>query len=102
MKNYINCLLALLFLSGTLTFSQIPNSGFENWIDQFSPQDWNTNNFPSFWTTVSRSTDSYAGSYAAKLEVADANGFPFPAVLSSTFSVNQGYQTVTGFYQFHR
>lgn len=100
MKIFAKTLFALIFLGGTLTFSQIPNSGFENWIDEITPQDWVTNNFPGFWTTVSRSTDSYAGSYAAKLEIANASGFPFPSALSSTFPVNQGYQTVNGYYQF--
>lgn len=90
----------IFFLFGITAFTQIPNSGFENWIDETTPQDWLTNNFPSFWTTVSRSSNSYAGTYAAKLEVADASGFPFPAVLTSTFSVNQGYQTINGYYQF--
>jgi hypothetical protein len=83
------------------TFAQIPNSGFENWMDEITPQDWVTNNFPSFWTTVSRSPTSYDGSYAAKMEIVNVSGFPFPAVLSSTFPVNQGYQTVNGYYQFH-
>jgi len=101
MKIYTTLFFTLVFLYGVTTLAQIPNSGFENWIDEITPQDWNTNNFPSFWTTVSRSSNPYAGSYAAKLEVANASGFPFPAVLTSTFAVNQGYQTVSGYYQFH-
>ena len=93
--------IVLLIFGATVTLTaQVPNSGFENWSDETTPQDWNTNNFPGFWTTVSRSSNSYAGTYAAKLEIADASGFPFPAVLTSTFPVNQGYQTVMGYYQF--
>lgn len=91
----------LLILCVTLSLSaQIPNAGFENWLDEITPQDWVTNNFPSVWTTVSRSPTSYEGSYAAKLEIANASGFPFPAILSSTFPVNKGYETVNGYYQF--
>ena len=94
--------IVLLIFGATVTLTaQVPNSGFENWSDEITPQDWNTNNFPGFWTTVSRSSNSYAGTYAAKLEIADASGFPFPAVLTSTFPVNQGYETVSGYYQFH-
>jgi len=91
----------LLILCVTLSLSaQIPNAGFENWLDEITPQDWVTNNFPSVWTTVSRSSTSHEGLYAAKLEIANASGFPFPAILSSTFPVNQGYETVNGYYQF--
>jgi hypothetical protein len=96
----ITIVLLILCATATLT-AQVPNSGFENWLDETTPQDWNTNNFPSFWTTVTRAADSYAGSYAAKLEIADASGFPYPPVLTSTFAVNQEYETVSGYYQFH-
>jgi hypothetical protein len=101
MKNSILLLSIILIVSVQLFSQEIPNNGFENWIDEITPQDWITNNFPSVWTTVSRSTNSYAGSYAAKMEIANASGFPFPAVLTSTFPVSQGYETVSGYYQFH-
>ena len=101
MKKFTKLFIVLIFLFGINNFAQIPNSGFENWIDELTPQDWITNNFPSFWTTVSRSSNSYAGSYAAKMEIANASGFPFPAILTSTFQVTQGYGTVSGYYQFH-
>lgn len=93
-------ILLILCVTVNLT-AQVPNAGFENWIDEITPEDWITNNFPSAWTTVSRSSTPYTGSYAAKLEIADASGFPFPPVLSSTFPVSQGYETISGYYQFH-
>jgi len=101
MKKFLTVFGFVIIISAIHYPQDIPNPGFENWIDEITPVDWQTNNFPSFWTTVSRSTDSYEGSFAAKLEVANANGFPFPAVLTSTFPVSQGYLETTGYYQFH-
>ncbi len=80
---------------------QIPNGNFESWIDEITPADWQTNNFPGIWTTVSRSTNSQTGSFAARLEIADLNGAPMNPVLSTTFPINQLYSTLTGYYQFH-
>ncbi|MBU0764484.1 MAG: T9SS type A sorting domain-containing protein, partial [Bacteroidetes bacterium] len=54
----------------------IPNSGFENWIDEESPVSWDASNIhdtymgyiPVNIVTVTRSTDGYTGSYCAKME----------------------------------
>jgi hypothetical protein len=94
-------LFILMLLSVSNVNAQIPNSGFENWTDDITPQEWGTNNIPSFWTTVSKSSTARIGSFAAKLEIADFNGGPMFPVLSTTFQVNQSYTSLNGFYQFH-
>jgi len=94
--------LCLIFLTSSLRFAQdIPNAGFENWIDVNTPQNWLTNNLPSSWITVSRSATAHMGSYAAKVEIDDFNGFPIFPVLTVTFPVNEYSQSLTGYYQFY-
>jgi hypothetical protein len=94
-------LFILMLLSVSNVNAQIPNSGFENWTDDITPQEWGTNNIPTFWTTVSKTSAAHTGSFAAKLEIADFNGGPMFPVLSTTFQVNQSYTSLNGFYQFH-
>jgi len=94
--------LILLILCITISLNaQIPNAGFEDWIDENTPQYWNTNNLPSTWITVSRSANAYSGSYAARIEIPDFNGFPIYPVLTVTFPVTQYDQVLNGYYQFY-
>lgn len=90
----------IILLSFNLN-GQISNGNFESWIDEITPTDWQTNNFPGVWTTVSRSTTAHSGSFAARMDIADYNGAPMFPVLSTTFPINQQYSTLTGYYQFH-
>src|SRR5574338_1717231 len=99
MKNLLILVISIVSIS-TLN-AQIPNSGFENWIDDITPQEWGTNNFPSVWTTVSRTSTAHSGSFAAKLEITNFNGGHMFPVLSTTFQVNQTYTSINGYYQFH-
>jgi hypothetical protein len=95
--------LTLLFLSIVITLNaQIPNVGFENWIDEYTPQDWQTSNvFQLGWYTVTRSSTAYTGSYAARLEIKDSNGgFLLPSIMI-TFPVDHFDQTLNGYYQFY-
>lgn len=72
----ISLFCGFLFTTTSL-FSQIPNSGFENWVSNNAggerPQGWNTLdsiNFTlsqSITNSASKSTDSYSGTYALKL-----------------------------------
>lgn len=55
------------------TAAPFPNGDFEDWIDLSAeePDDWRTTNvftIPASSTSVSKSTDSHSGSYAAKIE----------------------------------
>jgi len=52
MKFFIKFLLVLFFILQQNIFSQIPNPGFETWIDANTPQGWIPNNVPTLWTTI--------------------------------------------------
>jgi len=71
----ISLLIFILFFQGQVfAQNQIPNNDFENWetIGSYEdPIDWNTPNSLTSALgviTVSKSSDSYSGSYSAKLE----------------------------------
>src|SRR5690606_24085032 len=91
----------IIFSCVTGVFAQIPNNGFENWVDEIIPQEWITNNFPSIWTTVSRSPEAYSGSFSAKMEIEDFNGSPIPPVLYISFPVSEAYTSLHGYYRLH-
>ena len=92
--------LALVILFQINASSQIPNSGFENWVDDYTPQDWITNS-SSDLVTVQRSSTPAMGTYAAQLNVANAPFFlAYPTMLSNYFPVDQAYGSLMGYYQF--
>ena len=102
-KNLLQIFLIFFLLSSAL-FSQILNSGFENWTDG-EPDNWSTNNIPMFAVGVTQSNESHSGSSAAKMEIKDFIGFPaYPFLLSGTeyagFAVNQRYASLRGYYKF--
>jgi len=94
---------ALLILCITITLNaQIPNAGFENWIDEYTPEDWHTSNYlPIGLIEVSRSSNAYTGSYSARMEViAFGAGVLFPS-MKITFPVDHFDQSLNGYYQFY-
>lgn len=99
MKYFYLFFIVILSVSGIN--AQVPNSGFESWTDDITPQEWGTNNFPTVWTTVSKTSTAHTGSFAARLEVADFNGGPIYPALSITFPINQDYVSLNGYYQFY-
>lgn len=76
MKKQCIALTLILLLSAATGFSQqIPNGGFETWTSTTffeEPEPYSTSNSLSYMmgdtTAVTKSTDSYAGTYAARLE----------------------------------
>jgi hypothetical protein len=52
-------------------FSQIPNSGFENWVggDPSIPEGWITNNASPAYTPILRTDNAYMGQYAVNLRM---------------------------------
>ncbi len=101
MKFYTKFLFILVFVSQLNIFPQIPNAGFENWIDVNTPQDWTPNNVPTLWTTVTKSNTAHTGSFAALLQTANASGTALPPFLQSVqFPLGQVYGSLSGYYQF--
>ncbi len=104
MKSFIMpCFSVILLFSAT--FSQIPNAGFEEWNDN-NPQSWWTSNIPGLWTTISPSSNSHSGNFAAAGQVVEAYGDTILPVLmagdlmNQGFSVSQQYGALNGYYQF--
>jgi hypothetical protein len=97
----IKTIIMLFFFILTIN-AQIPNSGFESWTNETTPENWSTNNFLTAWTPVVRSNNSKSGSYAAKLEIVNYNGIPIIPTLTITFPVDQAYGALNGYYQLHQ
>ncbi len=78
----INLLCFVVFLS-SLSFCQIPNPGFENWVTDadtnYNPVGWETtNSYPI--VNVERASPGHLGSYAMKAKTIMVQGFSFPGV----------------------
>ena len=97
----VKTIIILVFFSMSI-IAQIPNSGFENWSDEVTPDNWITNNFLSAWTPVGRSNNSHSGSYAAKLEIFNYIGIPMSPSITIVFPVAQAYGSLNGYYQLHQ
>jgi hypothetical protein len=93
-------LTAMLLVFKSALFSQapdIPNSGFEDW-ESFGnyedPEDWKSINSETVVfgsTLVERTSDAYAGNYAARLETKNV-------IVTAPAAVNLGYIVETGIF----
>ena len=101
-KLFLLILLSFLLLPPG-NYAQILNSSFENWT-QGQPDNWATNNVPTFFVGVTQSNESHTGSSAAKLEIKEfAGGVAFPILFSAGdpgFPISQRYASLKGFYKF--
>ena len=87
MKRNILSILSMLLLS--YSFAQtVPNAGFENWYNNFyfdEPNFGITSNLQSYFSTqsgnVAKTTDAYAGNFAAKLTTVAAANDTLPGVI---------------------
>ncbi len=80
----------LLSTFSAVTFSQIPNSGMENWTSAPNLVGWQTNSYPLTLPPydpyiVRKDTQAFSGNYAANLY---ANGL-FKAFAKTTFPITQ-------------
>src|ERR1035437_1867006 len=96
----------LLLLSTNMT-AQIPNNGFENWINNNQPDNCLVRGI-----TASKPTDKYAGNYALELQTTiqpvyhdgdgKINSFPPSGTegLQPAFQISARHTTLNGFYKF--
>jgi hypothetical protein len=104
------CLLSL----STNSFAQnpVPNAGFELWANDpnfgLSPVGWScpSNVSAASLLPITRSTDSYTGSYAVRGEVLNFAGSPIPPLIytgsisQQTFPVSENHISFEGSYKF--
>ena len=103
MKTWVKLFSILICVVQINLFSQIPNSGFENWVggDPFTPESWWTNNAPPSYMPVSRTTTAYSGSYAVQLAMVYFSTVVIPPIMqSNSFPVSETYGSLRGYYQF--
>jgi hypothetical protein len=87
MKTIILFIACSLLLS-RLASQDIPNAGFENWVDvgnYQNPEFWDTANMSVFFNSVittSKTEDSHSGSFAAKMETKDFITFTIPGLVT--------------------
>jgi hypothetical protein len=92
--------LALVIICTLSAQAQIPNATFESWTNSTTPASWLPNN-NILWTTVTRSSTAYSGSFAAQGQVVSYGGSPIsPTLTSMIFPVSQHYTILSGFYRF--
>lgn len=96
---------AALVVCTTMSFSQIPNAGFEIWSGG-NPDGWATSNVVDVATPVTQSVTARSGSSAARGEVV---AFPDIGAIqpllqsgvdATGFQVSQRHATLSGYYQF--
>ena len=93
---------AVLIVASTIS-AQIPNGDFEQWTNN-DPDGWWVNNILA-QPTVTRSSDAYSGTYAAKGEVISSNtGILQPLLLSGQIGahgipVSERYSNFVGYYK---
>lgn len=103
MKIFSTFLFILILMFQINIFSQVPNSGFENWVggDPTLPEGWTTNNAPPSYTPVIRTTDAYMGSYAVQLWMVYFGTAVIPPFMyTNSFPVSEAYGSLSGYYKF--
>jgi hypothetical protein len=96
--------LFLLGLTG-IAEAQIPNAGFEDWVNG-EPTGWLTPNIPGFDTLVTATADRHSGSLAIHGEVDSLFGFALPPTITTAhdtttgFPVSERHASLTGWYKF--
>lgn len=84
----ISVIIIFLMLSNRLAAQEIPNAGFENWVNAGSfqnPEFWDTANMSVLFNaviTTSKTTDSHSGSYAARMETKNFLTFTIPGLVT--------------------
>ena len=102
MKRFVPVfLLTLALCAPHLSEAQIPNADFETWSNG-APGSWNTDNIPTFATTITQTSTAHSGSSALKGAVVSfLSATAYPPEAWTEFSVSQRYATFTGWYTYN-
>ena len=102
-------ILVCVVLVSTSIFSvpagaQILNGGFETWTGG-TPNNWLTNNVPTFYTPITLTTDAHSGSSALKGTVVTYSSVPVSPLLEAGatgqgFTAGARYSSVTGYFKY--
>lgn len=104
MKILLVLCLSFVFFSSAAMLAQIPNDGFENWTNG-EPDNWLTDNAPTFYTPVTQTSDAHSGSSAVQGTVVSFSGTAIaPILLSGTdgfgFPFTDRPASIHGYYKF--
>jgi hypothetical protein len=98
----MRCIFLILLLTFKISFSQIPNSSFENW-NNGNPVYWQTTNIPIVPASVVMDSNAYEGFLAVKgMVVSDIRNKPFAPYLgiygssAQGFPIDQPYEFLSG------
>jgi len=100
-------IIMLIFVANTFAQNEIPNAGFEDWSG-LDPDLWTSTNSQNLVTNVTKTDDAHSGSWAAKGEVVEFFGVPYPPGLFAgkqtgicclPFPITQNYEKFTGYYK---
>ncbi|MCX6150006.1 MAG: T9SS type A sorting domain-containing protein [Ignavibacteriales bacterium] len=104
MKRQFILLLFGIILFSIRNYSQIPNAGFESWLNG-NPEGWSTNNAAPSYFPITQSNQSHGGASSAQGSIIDVQGFGVPVVLSAGtdgggFPISTNPAALHGWYQF--
>lgn len=96
--------LCVLFLA-ELSYSQLPNGGFETWSSETQPDGWKTSNVFGVLTNVTKSGDAHTGSFALKgqtIQFGEELVLPglYLGEAAQGMTVNGKISSVSGYYKF--
>jgi hypothetical protein len=98
-KNLRRIILLTLICFSSITSAQVPNAGFESWLNG-SPVDWQTTNIPIVPSAVLPDSDSFSGTLAVKGTVVSTNnGMPYQPYLGISGPGSTGFEISSPFTQ---
>jgi len=78
-------ILSIILFSVSISYSQIPNPGFEQWDSNGTPTGWQSDNQGSYQYII-KSSDAHSGSYSVEGQVISSFGFSSsPSLMSNNF-----------------
>ena len=94
-------ILSLILFSVSISYSQIPNPGFEQWDSNSTPTGWQSDNQSSYQYII-KSSDAHSGSYSVEGQVISTLGFSTsPSLLSNYFHYTTNSSQLSAWIKFN-